>query len=157
MLTPEDVGSKIVNAIKDRLNFRNKNWLCVVCGETGSGKSYSAISFGSMIGRTFIVFTPLEFLELLNSGKIKKGDVIIFDEAGVGLSARRWQSEQNIVMGSVLQTFRHMNIAVIFTVPNLSFVDVQARKLFHMIMETESIDYERQSLRNKRLHLKNHI
>jgi len=35
-----------------------------------------------------------------------------------------------------------MNIGVIFTTPNLSFVDVQARKLFHNYMETSFIDYE---------------
>jgi len=134
-----------VARIKSRLLYKNKNWLAIVCGETGSGKSYSAISIAKLVGgRVFIVFTALEFLELLNSGKLQRGDVIIFDEAGVGMSSREWYSVQNKLLGSILQTFRNLNLAVIFTVPNLSFVDVQARKLFHTYLETAYLDYEKE-------------
>tara|TARA_R100001530_G_scaffold135496_2_gene112840 strand:- start:164 stop:640 length:477 start_codon:yes stop_codon:yes gene_type:complete len=37
-----------------------------------------------------------------------------------------------------------MNIGVIFTVPNLSFIDVQARKLFHLYLDTTNIDFKEQ-------------
>lgn len=137
-----DVGKLYVGRIRHRLHFQNKNWLSIVCGETGSGKSYSALSLGEDIGKVFIVFTSLEFMTLLNSGRLRRGNVIIFDEAGVGMSSREWYSTQNKVLGSVLQTFRNMNVAVIFTTPNLSFVDVQARKLFHAYLETAYLDYE---------------
>lgn len=135
------LGNKFINRIKTRFHFQNKNWLAIICGETGSGKSYSSISFAYMIGNVHIVFTPLEFLHVLNH-EAQKGDIIIFDEAGVGMSSRDWQSVQNKIMGSVLQTFRHYNIGVIFTTPNLSFVDIQARKLFHNYFETQYIDYD---------------
>jgi hypothetical protein len=136
------MAEKFVKRIKQRLLYLNKNWLAIVCGETGSGKSYSAISLASKIGRVHIVFTPVEFLRLLNSDRLQKGDVVVFDEAGVGMSSREWYSVQNKLLGSVLQTFRLLNCAVIFTTPNLSFIDVQARKLFHNYFETSYIDYE---------------
>lgn len=137
------LAQQYVNRVKYRLHHFNKNWLAIICGETGSGKSYSALSLAEDIGRVFIVFNALEFMKLLNSGSVKKGDVIIFDEAGVGLSARDWYTIQNKILGSVLQTFRNMNIAVIFTTPNLSFIDVQARKLFHSYLETKFIDRDK--------------
>ena len=131
-------------AIRSRILFQNKNWLAIITGETGSGKSYSALSMAKMISnKIHVVFNALEFMELLNSDKIEKGSVIIFDEAGVGMSAREWYSQQNKLLGSVLQTFRNMNLAVIFTTPDLSFIDVQARKLFHCYFETCRIDRDK--------------
>lgn len=139
-----DVFNKYVSRIRYRLNSQNKNWLAIICGETGSGKSYAALSLGQKIGRVFIVFTALEFMTLINSGKLQRGDVVIFDEAGVGMSSREWYTVQNKLLGSVLQTFRNMNIGVIFTTPNLSFIDIQARKLFHNYLETSYIDFKKE-------------
>lgn len=137
------IGEKFLNRIKSRLHYQNKNWLSIICGETGSSKSYSAISFASMISnRYFVIFNPLNFLKLITSKTLKRGDIIIFDEAGVGMSSRDWFSVQNKLLGSVLQTFRNLNVGVIFTTPNLSFIDIQARKLFHNYFETVNIDYK---------------
>ncbi len=147
MMTDSKAGSYMYDAfvkrIRARWKFQNKNWLTVVCGETGSGKSYSALAIAHEVGESvYIVFSPVEFLKLLTSNKLEKGDAIVFDEAGVGMSARDWYSVQNKILGSVLQTFRHLNLVVIFTVPNLSFIDVQARKLFHNYFETANLDYK---------------
>lgn len=138
------LGLEFIKRIKRRLLYQNKNWLAIICGETGSGKSYSAISLASKIGRVHIVFTPVQFLKLINSNSLSKGDVIVFDEAGVGMSSREWYSVQNKLLGSVLQTFRILNCGVIFTTPNLSFIDVQARKLFHNYMETSYLDFDKE-------------
>lgn len=134
---------KFIKRTRARFLYHNQNWLAIICGETGSGKSYSAVSLAKLVGKRFyIVFTPIEFLRLLNSNRLGKGDIIIFDEAGVGMSSREWYSQQNKLLGTVLQTFRNMNVGVIFTTPNLSFIDIQARKLFHNYFETAYLDYE---------------
>lgn len=136
--------------IRNRLMNRNKNWLAIICGETGSGKSYTALSIADEISprgitaERNVVFNPIQFLNrVTHRTDLKKGDIIIFDEAGVGMASREWYSVQNKLLGSVLQTFRNLNVGVIFTTPNLSFVDVQARKLFHNYFETVYIDYNR--------------
>jgi hypothetical protein len=90
-----------------------------------------------------LVFKADDFLKLLNSGKLKKGDCIIWDEAGVGLPSREWYSISNKAIGYLLQTFRNLNLAVIFTTPNLGYIDNQARGLFHSYIQTERIDYKR--------------
>lgn len=56
------------------------------------------------------------------------------------MSSREWYSVQNKMLGAVLQTFRILNVGVIFTTPDLSFIDVQARKLFHNYLETAYLD-----------------
>ena len=145
-MTEMERNNPVLNSIRARLHRRNQNWLAVFLGETGSGKSYGAMHVANYIDKNFtiknVVFTPRQFLERLNSGELKKGACIVFDEAGVGLPSREWYSVQNRLLSYVLQTFRHKNIACIFTVPNISFIDVAMRRLFHAFIETISIDYE---------------
>ena len=149
--TDSTYASILFDSVRARLLNRNKNWLAIICGETGSAKSYNALSIADRIcprgisARRCVVFNPVQFLNRVTERKdLKKGDIIIFDEAGVGMSSREWYSVQNKLLGSVLQTFRNLNVGVIFTTPNLSFVDVQARKLFHNYFETAYIDYKKE-------------
>jgi hypothetical protein len=129
--------------IHRRLYQYNKNWLAIICGETGSGKSYSALKIAETADPTFsaerVVFSAPQFIRLLGK-KLKKGNIVVFDEAGVGMPAREWYSISNKTLGYILQTFRHQNLGVIFTTPDFSFMDVQARKLFHSYFETTTID-----------------
>lgn len=133
----------LTDYIKKRVLKRNKNFLGIITGETGSGKSYSAIKLAEDLDADFdiknIVFTPKEFMDRINSDELKRGSVIIFDEAGVGINSRSWQSTSNKLLNYVLQTFRHKNYIVIFTTPNLSFIDAGARRLFHYLFETVQI------------------
>lgn len=148
----EELGNRWIWKIRNRLWRENKNFLCVVVGEPGSGKSYSALSIASSVAKNFrdeafidyVVLNSLEFMSLINKGRVQKGDCVVADEWGVAMGAREWWSQPNIVLSQILQTFRHKNLAVFFTVPDLSFVDVAARKLFHCLLMTHRIDHERQ-------------
>jgi hypothetical protein len=121
----------------------------IICGGTGSGKSYTALTIARMINSNFdvskhVVFRVESFMELLNSGTIKRGDVIVWDEAGVGIPAREWYTISNKAINYVLQTFRHLNLCVIFTTPSFDYVDKQTRLLFHVYIETVVIDFKNQ-------------
>jgi len=133
----------MIEEIKNRLLEQNKNWLAIITGGTGSGKSWSALRLAEMIDPDFnitkVCFTSKDFMKTLNSDKIKKGACIVFDEAGVGIPSREWYSVSNKLINYVLQTFRHRNLAVIFTTPSFEFIDSQARKLFHFYFETMKI------------------
>ncbi len=135
------------NYIKQRIN-KNKNFMCCITGPTGSGKTYSALKFAEQWDKNFtsdnIVFTPKAFVDLLNSGTLKKGSVIVADEFGVSMNSRNWQSVANQVINYVLQTFRSRNYIVLFTSPDFSFIDVSARKLFHCHMMTEGINFKQE-------------
>ncbi|MDY6986413.1 MAG: zonular occludens toxin domain-containing protein [Candidatus Thermoplasmatota archaeon] len=138
------MASFIETYYNNRIFKQNKNWLAVVCGETGSGKSYSALKMAEMCDPSFnvnrVIYTPEDFMSVLDT-RLKSGNIIIWDEAGVGLPAREWYSISNKAIDYVLQTFRHENLGVIFTTPSFSFIDVQARKLFHSYFETQFINY----------------
>jgi len=132
----------MINDFRERLFKQNRNVLIVVTGLPGSGKSYAALKIAELAsnpGRFTIrnvVFSGEEFMTLLNSGTLEKGDWVVFDEAGVSLSARQWNSLTNKLLNFVLQTFRHRNIGVIFCAPDYTFVDSATRKLFHAYIET---------------------
>ncbi len=82
-----------------------------------------------------------DFLENVAERTWGQGDVVIFDEAGAGMSAKAHMTKKNRIIDQVLQTFRRQNIAVIFTVPSKSNVDKSVRRLLHTYIETKGIDY----------------
>lgn len=122
----------------------NKNFLCTITGPTGSGKSWSALSIAEMLDPEFnverVIFKARELMKLINSGKLKAGSVILWDEAGIDLSNRNWQSVTNKMLNALLQTFRHRNFILLFTVTFQDFVDASTRKLFHADFETQRIN-----------------
>lgn len=121
----------------------NQNWLCTIVGGTGTGKSYSALAIAKAIDPTFnssrVVFTPQEFVKIITEGNLKSGQMVIYDEAGIGLDSRSWFSIQNKALNYILQTFRRDNVGVILTVPDLTFIDKNARKLMHTLIETQKL------------------
>lgn len=136
-----------------RLNEKNQNWLCVIAGATGTGKSYCALRLARALDPSFTmdrcVFNVRDFLKLINSGKMKKGQIIVLDEAGVGIPAREFYTLMNRSINYVLQVFRRENIGVIMTVPSLAFIDKQARILTHTFIETLAVDREKNRVRVK--------
>lgn len=153
---------------RNRITRRNKNWLCAVCGETGSGKSYLAGRISELIDPSFIpciiengirsrvaIGDAAELNDILKSGTLKRGNMIIFDEAGIAIGSRDWFTEMNKVTMYILQTFRHMNIGVIFTVPDINFLDKQARALFHTYLECLKINFNTNKVLVKPFELQN--
>lgn len=140
----QEIDYSWIRYINQRIK-NNKNWLCIFTGPTGSGKSWSAISIANMLNPDFdicrLVFKGKKLMALINSGAYtKKGVVFIWDEAGVDLSNRNWQSVTNKVINYLLQTFRHRNFILIFTAPYADFIDISTKKLFHAEFQTVSIN-----------------
>jgi len=126
---------------------RNKNFICCLTGQTGSGKSYSALKEGEILDPNFdidnVCFTPLEFIQLVNgkTKKLKRGSVIVYDEVQVTMAAMDFQSLQAKLINACLQTFRFKGFILFMTSPFFHFVNKSARKLFHSRWETLTIDH----------------
>jgi ABC-type lipoprotein export system ATPase subunit len=139
----EGMDYSLVRYIHRRIN-NNKNFLATITGPTGSGKSWSALSMAELIDPNFsvnnIIFKGRELMKLINEGELKAGSVIIWDEAGIDLSNRNWQSVTNKMLNALLQTFRHRNFILFFTVPYHDFIDSSSKKLFHADFETQKIN-----------------
>jgi len=147
LLRDKAIKSYIKKYVQTRIN-NNQNFLGVICGSTGSGKSYSSLRFGEMADETFnidrVALKPEDFTNILHKmisdPHTKKGSVVVCDEAGTTLPAREWWSLANTQINYILQTFRYKNVIVFFNVPNLDYIDKQARGLFHAFFETVGID-----------------
>jgi len=121
-------------------DVKNQNFVGIFIGGTGSGKSYSALAVaedfnGGEFDINMVVFTPKDFLDLINSNSIKSTDLVIWDEAGVGVSRREWYAIQNKAISYTLQVFRRDNINLIMTTPNVSFIDKNVMSVMHGIVE----------------------
>ena len=144
--------TNIIQKLRERLLEYDKNLLIAVCGETGSGKSSSALSIAERIDPDFtvkhLVFNARDFIELLDRDKheLNRGQVIIWDEAGVGLSAKDFQTVTNKAISNITQTFRSRNLAVIFTTPTFKFIDKSVRLLFHQYIETRYINFKKKQV-----------
>ena len=138
--------------IKQRIK-KMKNFLGIFTGATGSGKSWSALSLCFQVDDTFtperIVFSMKGLMKLINEDKVKSGQAILWDESGIDVSNRSWQSLTNRMVNFLLQTFRHKRIILIMTTPYLDFVDASTRKLFHAEISTLSINTAKKSCKVK--------
>ena len=141
-----------VSYIRQRIR-KNKNFLCFISGQTGSGKSWSSLSIGELVDPNFsisrVVFDGVSLMDLINSGTLSKGSVIVFEEAGVGLGNRNWQSITNKMLNFLVQTFRHKNFVLIMNSPFMDFVDSATRKLFHAEMTTCGINIKKKTCKLK--------
>ena len=130
--------------VKNRIDA-NKNWLGVMCGATGSGKSYFSLAVCEKFFPKFtidnVVFSVREYLdkfsELDKAGRY--GDIILFDE-GEEYNARRAMDTKNVEFGTILSMIRFTRISSIFTLPDIRQIDVTLVRLMHNYMYTMDID-----------------
>jgi hypothetical protein len=141
-----------VNYVLNRIK-QNKNMMIFIGGSTGSGKSWASMSIAKQIDPTFtadrIVFNGTELMALINSGTLTKGSAIVFEEAGIGMSSKSWQSTTNKMLNYLVQTFRHQNLILILNSPYMDFVDASTRKLFHAEISTMSVNLATQMCKVK--------
>lgn len=140
--------------LHSRLIRHNKNVLSAELGSTGSGKSYRDLRkaelwyefhFNKKFPVENICFGVGQTMEILSSERLKRGDILVIEEAGVNLGSRNWQSKVSKMFNFVLQSFRSMNIGLFFNLPYLSMLDSQARHLLHYYAESSGIDFEKKT------------
>ena len=148
--------------MQQRVYRKNQNLILLTVGGTGSGKSYSQLKeaegFYEKTGKgdypiSNVCFSAKELMKLINSGKLKKGDLIIYEEVGINQSSRNWYGLINKLMNFLLQSFRNMNIVFMMNTPDVTFIDSQTRKLLHFIFEPTGIDINKKICKVKPLQL----
>ena len=141
-----------ITYIKRRIK-QNKNFLGFISGQTGSGKSWSSLSIAHDLDKDFnisrVVFSGIELMNLINSGDLKRGSVIVFEETGIEMNNRSWASITNKMLNYLIQTFRHKNLILIMNSPYMDFVDSATRKLFHSEFVTAGIKFKKKQCRLK--------
>jgi len=143
----------LLQYIRSRVIDRNKNFMMLFVGATGSGKSYAALRLAELVDKTFTIdrccFRAKDFMNVINglsqNGKSNAGKVILWDEFGVEHSSREFMTISNRVVNYFFQTCRHLNLVVIMTVPLASFIDSSTRKLMHSIAEMQGINIRKKT------------
>jgi len=135
VVEPMNLG-RILLQLKNSLPEENQNRLSLFTGGRGKGKTWGSMSVGcSVMGDKFSpvdnigYFDAWDFMSKVR--KSPKGDVDIFDDAGVGIDNRLWMYQSNILFSQLVQTFRTRNLWCIVNVPSISYIDIKVRKMFH--------------------------
>lgn len=150
-------GKVICKWFEGRVIRKNKNVIAAVTGATGSGKSYTCLRIAELwyashfkgefpiddntcfsIGKTI---RRLKYL--LDSNTLRKGEIIIIEEAGVINNALDFQNKISKLFNFVLQSFRKFNIILLFNLPVLSMMNKNSRLLLHAHLIMQSIDEEK--------------
>jgi len=155
-MVQEETKPILIQYINQRVMKRNKNFIMLFVGATGSGKSYSALRLAEMLDPTFTIdrvkFKAKDFMDCINdlvkrseAGEEIKGRVILWDEFGVEHNAREFMTISNRVINYFFQTSRHLNLIVIMTVPLLLLLIAQQENLCTLLRKcVESINGRRQ-------------
>ena len=134
----------------NRLIKHNKNVLGVETGATGSGKSYRDLRkvqlwykfhFKEDFPIENICFGVNAIMKRLNSGEMRRGEVLIFEEAGVNLGSLDFHNKVAKMFTYILQSFRSMNVAIFMNLPYESMLNKTARMLLHYTFESDGIDF----------------
>ena len=124
--------------------YNQYNFLGVITGKHRVGKSISALMFSTILDKTFypnlekrVVYYPEQFMEALRDLAKKKiiGGAIVWDEAGVGITARSWYDMSNKSINFVTQVMGYLRPIIYFVTQDMTYIDSQPRKLFHAFYE----------------------
>jgi hypothetical protein len=132
---------RLVKRLWHRIHDQNLNAIIGIYGPPGSGKSYTALRIAELIDPKFtvdnVVFTVQAFNQAINSGQ-PRGTAIIGDDFGVAANARKWQSDPNMILSYIAQTFRWKGYCTIITLPDIDILDAQVRRMVHLSLQTIS-------------------
>lgn len=152
-----DEGELLTKWLWSRLMKNNKNVLAAATGPTGSGKSYFQHRLAELWylhrfkGERFNVerntcFSIAEVMKRLTEKdpkrKVRKGEILIIEEAGVNMGSLDFQNKVSKLFAYVLQSFRSMNVCLFFNLPYLTMLNKSARTLMHVQFVMNGIDFD---------------
>lgn len=119
----------------------NKSNIMIITGSPGEGKSYCALRLAQIFDSRFdvniqVVFRREELLKLIGAeSPLKRGQVIIVDEAQYVAGSRRWYEEVQKDLMEAIESVRSKGFIIIIVALHLNLMDVVIRKyvLSHMI------------------------
>lgn len=116
---------RILDRVKINITKKDKDFVLIVDGHEGAGKSTLATQIGTYIDPSLtldrICFSGKEFKEAII--KADQGQCVIFDEAFTGLASRSALSEINKMLVSLMMQMRQKNLFIIIVLPTFFLLD----------------------------------
>lgn len=134
-----ELYKRIQTKIKPKLEKKDFDWIWVVDGGEGTGKSQFSMGLCKLVDPTFnldrVCMTPNEFTKAIVNAKPRQA--VLFDEGFTGLSSRQSLSEINRLIVSLIMEMRQKNLFVVIAMPTIFLLDryvalFRARGLFHI-------------------------
>jgi len=115
-----------LDAVKKKVLTKDRDFVAVIDGEEGSGKSVLAMQLAKYLDPNFtldnVTFNADQFLKLIKDPKTKKGTCILLDEAFSSANSRSSLTEVNRAMIGVATEMRQKNLFILMCIP--SFFDL---------------------------------
>jgi hypothetical protein len=135
----------------------NQHVLLGIIGKTGSGKSSGGLRLAYDTSRylaykkggapedyftldNVAIITPDEIIRVMKT--VKKFQIYVFDDIGVGWNSRDWNSKVNKIMNNIAMTFRTKRNILILTVPDDEMIDKVPRHLMHYRVDMEQANFQ---------------
>lgn len=140
----DPIVKKECDEIKKNVTQRDRDWVCVVDGEEGSGKSVLAMQLAKHLNPNFsindICFNSDQFIDRVK--KAPKFQAIVMDEAFSSANTRACLSEVNRAMIGLATEMRQRNLYIIIVIPSFFDLDKyfalwRCRCLFHVVFEKD--------------------
>jgi len=140
------IFARELDKVKKRVLNKDRDFVCVIDGEEGVGKSVLAMQIAAYFDPAFnidkIVFNSDDFLKLIKDPKTKKGSCIILDEAMNAANARGSLTEVNRSMQGVASEMRQKNLFILMIIPSFFDLDKyfalwRCRALIHLYFTPE--------------------
>lgn len=140
----DNVARSNLDEVRYRVLEKDFDFVTVVDGREGSGKSVLAMQYGAYLDPNFsldnIVFTAEDFIKKIKDPKIKKGACILLDEGFNAINSRASMSEINRSMGAIATEMRQKNLFIIIVLPSFFDLDKQfalhrASSLIHVYLK----------------------
>jgi len=140
------IVKELLDKVKKRVLTKDRDFVAVVDGEEGSGKSVLAMQLAAYLDPDFnldnIVFNSDDFLKKIKDPKTKRGACIVLDEAFAAANSRASLTEVNRAMIGVATEMRQKNLFVLLCIPSFFDLDKyfalwRCRSLFHVYFTSE--------------------
>lgn len=140
------IVSKELDKVKKRVLKKDRDFVAVIDGEEGVGKSVLAQQIARYLDDDFnldkIVFNSDDFIKAIKDPKTKKGSCIVLDEAFSAANNRASLTEVNRAMIGVATEMRQKNLFILMVLPSFFDLDKyfalwRCRALFHVYFTSD--------------------
>ncbi len=119
------------------VNQNDEDALILIAGDKRKGKSSIAIRLAMANDPNWsmerVVFNTREYVHIINQ-KPPIGSYIVYDDAGLGISSKRWWEDQAVIFGMVSQSVGYRRYVTILTVPDMRQIESTSRSLLRYII-----------------------
>lgn len=143
--------SFLIDYIENQIFEQNSNFVCLVGGLPGKGKSVTSMGlcerYSLRTGQPFsvewnvvhsvqdLVGRLAELQELFEKGENVRGVALLFDDAGVSMDNRAWQDELHKILNDSLEVMRYLGVVLFVTAPAKDRIDKKLRDLAHATLD----------------------